>query len=162
VARVPGVGQPPCGRLEPDHAAERRRHAHGPCSTYVVSTWFDQAIIEDRTNWIGKHTHTHRTEEQLTASVRAERDGAQPGADGGGGPARGPAGHPAGVVGVAAGAVVRVDAAGPRAQLVHVGLPRHHGAARAQTRHARRVRAAPPRLAKPPRASCTRAVKKNQ
>ena len=52
--------------------------------------------------------------------------------------------------------MVRVDAAGPRAELVHVGLPRQHGAARPQLRHARRVRRAPPRRPQPPRPACVR------
>ena len=94
---------------------------------------------------------------QLTGSVGAEGDGAEPGADGGGGAARGASGHPADAVGVARGAVVRVDAAGAGAQLVHVGLAGHHGAARAQLRHARRVRRAPPRRPQPPRAACMHA-----
>ena len=47
--------------------------------------------------------------------------------------------------------VVRVDAAGAGAELVHVGLAGEDGAAGPQLRHARRVRLAPPRRAQPPR-----------
>ena len=49
--------------------------------------------------------------------------------------------------------VVRVDAAGAGAELVHVGLAGEDGAAGPQLRHARRVRLAAPRRAQPPRAT---------
>lgn len=51
--------------------------------------------------------------------------------------------------------VVWVDAAGAGTELVHVGLAGEDGAARAQLRHARRVRLARPRLPQPPRPACT-------
>lgn len=143
---APGVGEAAGGRLEPDDAAERRRHAHGPWNRAQNGT---SGQLNER--------KSSSTRGFITASVGAEGDGAEPGADGGGGPARGAAGDPADVVGVARGAVVRVDAAGSRAELVHVGLAGHDGAARAQLRHARRVRRAPPRRPQPPRAACTHA-----
>ena len=114
-----------------------------------------------------------------TASVDAEGDGAEAGADDGGRAAGGTAGDLAGVVRVPRGPaeadsgigyipntttywvgrytiryyvpVVRVDAAGAGAELVHVGLAGEDGAAGPQLRHARGVRLAPARRGQPPR-----------
>ena len=152
---APGVGEPAGGRLEPDDAAERRRHAHGPCRNSAQNATPASVTYcsDDPRPQLNERKRSTRAP-FITASVGSEGDGAEPSADCGGGPARGAAGDPADVVGVARGAVVRVDAAGASAELVHVGLADHHGAARAQLRHASRVRHAPPRRPQPPRAAC--------